>query len=121
MKSGLLLLEENGSSFCALAAHGEDVGVESAWTIEYYNRNRLRRLAALAMSTRPLVDGVGETANQMCSTILASGASTGGRIARCSSASRPHRYIGSNIASAIFAIVIEQVSPARVTTSWTNR
>jgi probable F420-dependent oxidoreductase len=62
MKLGVLLLEEDMTHFRALAGRADDAGVDSAWTIEYYNRNSLVRLAAMAASTRRMTVGTAVTA-----------------------------------------------------------
>jgi alkanesulfonate monooxygenase SsuD/methylene tetrahydromethanopterin reductase-like flavin-dependent oxidoreductase (luciferase family) len=62
MKVGVLLLEENMSTFRELARYADTTGVDSAWTIEYYNRNSLVRLAVLAASTQRMTVGSAVTA-----------------------------------------------------------
>jgi alkanesulfonate monooxygenase SsuD/methylene tetrahydromethanopterin reductase-like flavin-dependent oxidoreductase (luciferase family) len=62
MRLGVLLLEEDMTHCRALAQRADEAGVDSAWTIEYYNRNSLVRLAAMAASTRRLTVGTAVTA-----------------------------------------------------------
>jgi probable F420-dependent oxidoreductase len=59
---GILLLDEDLDGFRALAAAAEDAGADSAWTIEYYNRNSLTRLAVLAATTKRITVGSAVTA-----------------------------------------------------------
>jgi alkanesulfonate monooxygenase SsuD/methylene tetrahydromethanopterin reductase-like flavin-dependent oxidoreductase (luciferase family) len=62
MRLGILLLEEDMSAFCSLARRADQTGVDSAWTIEYYNRNSLVRLAAMAATTTRMTVGTAVTA-----------------------------------------------------------
>jgi probable F420-dependent oxidoreductase len=62
MDLGVLLLDEDLAGFRALAAAADEVGVDSAWTIEYYNRNSLLRLAVMATSTKRMKIGSAVTA-----------------------------------------------------------
>jgi probable F420-dependent oxidoreductase len=62
VKLGLLLVEEDISTFAALGEAADRGGLDSAWTVEYYNRNSLVRLALLATRTRTLTIGSAVTA-----------------------------------------------------------
>jgi probable F420-dependent oxidoreductase len=61
-KFGVLLLEEDAGHFCELARRADRAGVTSIWTIEYYNRNSLARLAMMAACTERTTVGTAITA-----------------------------------------------------------
>ena len=62
MKLGVLLLDEDVAQLCSLAEQAEQAGVDSVWTIEYYNRNSVVRTAAMAARTNRIRVGTAITA-----------------------------------------------------------